>query len=549
MMCRVSPTHTAAPGQAPTPGQVTVTIDDPTGAGFGGLAPTVTLHDVELCRVGQWNASTGGAPITRELMEAVIAARQDPQSDHVPVHLGHMDPRFPALSDGEPALGWVERLRITGQPGQESLVGDLADVPARWAAIIPKAFRRRSVELAKNLRTPAGRTHPYALVGLGLLGVQAPAVKGMSDIAARYSEAALAPQNSSEQNLQVLLLEDAPPAPPVTPPVTSPAQPASADAPSVAPSSTPGHAPARHDDPQSAHDSTFHPFTPITVTQPEEPPVPRQPHTDEQLRQMFNLAADADVTALRQAIVALPEAGDPAATPGQAQAGVPVAQGQPQGQFQGQPIPVPVPVQATQQYPQQVAQPVAVAQVPGQAPAGATTAVVTPTSQAAPGNNITAQATGARELVTASAGQPGQFVQQFAAAPAQQGQQGQPAGYYLSEQQMATITSVLHNQEETRRRGLIAAALSSGRLTVHESNDWDAALADPNTAAGAERMLGLLPAGRVPVTEVGSLGYANLSAHVPASEAAFDAFENGLGLGLNRGAAAASATAANTPGA
>ena len=447
-----------------------LTSDD--ASPFGGMAPTVTLHDVELCRVGQWNASTGGTQITRAMLEAVVAASADPDADHVPVHPGHLDPRFPALSDGEPAMGWVERVRLTGDPGHERLVGDLTDVPARMAAIIPKAYRRRSVELAENLRTATGRTYPYALVGLGLLGVQAPAVKGLRDVAARYSEAAAdaGAGNRSDDALQVLLLEDAP---------------------SGAPANTVGDAAGRHDDSQSAK-------TPVPpIPQPEERPVARQSsHTDEQLRQLFNLAGDADVTALREAILALPEVGDPAApvVPAAAAPAVPAAA-------------VPAPVAA--------APAVAPAVSPAAAPA-TVAAVTAPTG----GTNITAETTGARELIAASAGQPG--------APARAG------GVFLSEQQWSTVQQVLHTQEETRRRSLIGAALSSGRISPAEQASWEQALTDPQHAPGAERLLDLLPANRVPVTEVGSLGYAHLSAHTPAAEAAFDRFEDSLGLGLNR---------------
>jgi cation transport regulator ChaB len=140
---------------------------------------TVTIPNVELVRAGTWQASTGTVKITREDLEAMLSAASDPEVDRAPVRIGHVDPRF----DGEPALGWVGNLRIH----RDMLVGDLVDVPAELADVIPKAFRRRSVEIAWAVRTPSGRRHKAALVGLALLGVSPPAVKGLADVLALYS--------------------------------------------------------------------------------------------------------------------------------------------------------------------------------------------------------------------------------------------------------------------------------------------------------------------------------------------------------------------------
>lgn len=149
-------------------------------------APTVTLTDVELVRVGSWRASTGPVTIVRDDLEAVIAAANDPEVDRAPVRIGHTDPRF----DGEPALGWVTNLRLSADGNV--LIGDLVDVPAALAEVMPAAFRRRSVELAWGVRTASGKLHRMALTGLALLGVAAPAVKGLSDVLALYGRTATA---------------------------------------------------------------------------------------------------------------------------------------------------------------------------------------------------------------------------------------------------------------------------------------------------------------------------------------------------------------------
>lgn len=143
---------------------------------------TTTIRAVELVRVGTWHASTGTTRITREDLAAVVAAHADPEIDHAPLKLGHTDKRF---GDGEPALGWVENLRLAD--GGDTLLGDLVDVPAKLAEIAPAAYRRRSVELAFGVRTPAGKAYRAVLTGLALLGVSPPAVKGLADVLALYS--------------------------------------------------------------------------------------------------------------------------------------------------------------------------------------------------------------------------------------------------------------------------------------------------------------------------------------------------------------------------
>lgn len=146
------------------------------------MPDTVVIRDVELVRAGSWSASTGPVTITTDDLEAIVTAAGDAEVDRAAVRIGHVDPRF----DGEPALGWVENLRVTG----DRLLGDLVEVPAMLAELIPRAFRRRSVEIAWQVRTAAGKQYRAALTGLALLGVAPPAVKGLADVAALYGRTA-----------------------------------------------------------------------------------------------------------------------------------------------------------------------------------------------------------------------------------------------------------------------------------------------------------------------------------------------------------------------
>lgn len=132
---------------------------------------TMTIRGVELVRAGTWNASTGRVTISPADLDNMVTASANPEIDGAPIKLGHVDPRF----DGEPALGWVKNLRLSSDG--TVLVGDLVDVPAQLADIIPSAYPRRSVEIAW-MKDQGGAV----LTGLALLGVTPPAVKGLADV-------------------------------------------------------------------------------------------------------------------------------------------------------------------------------------------------------------------------------------------------------------------------------------------------------------------------------------------------------------------------------
>lgn len=155
------------------------------------MPETTTIPNVELVRAGTWAASTGVTVIGTEDLEAMLAAAQDGEVDAAAVRIGHVDPRF----DGEPALGWVGNLRLSDDG--KALIGDLIEVPTKLAEVIPRAFRRRSVEIAWGVRTPKGKRYKAALSGLALLGVTPPAVKGLADVLALFAEDASRSSSSS----------------------------------------------------------------------------------------------------------------------------------------------------------------------------------------------------------------------------------------------------------------------------------------------------------------------------------------------------------------
>lgn len=155
---------------------------------FHGAAGVTTLAGIEIVRVGTWNASTGPTRVTEEHLAAMVAAAGDAEVDLAMIKPGHIDPRW----DGQPAMGAVRNLRVErrspgeGAPAVPTLVGDLVNVPAALAEVLPLAWPNRSAEIAWGVVTSRGR-YAAALTGLALLGVTPPAVKGLAQVAALYS--------------------------------------------------------------------------------------------------------------------------------------------------------------------------------------------------------------------------------------------------------------------------------------------------------------------------------------------------------------------------
>lgn len=146
---------------------------------------TITIPGVELCAIGEWPAMTGPASITRAKFESMIEASKQGWWDGASAHPGHFVEKKAAGQNvtNEPALGWCENLRITG----DKLVGDLARVPRKLAPLLRSAFRNRSIEWSEDVVAPDGKKYPAVLVGLGLMGAHGPAVSGLADIAELYA--------------------------------------------------------------------------------------------------------------------------------------------------------------------------------------------------------------------------------------------------------------------------------------------------------------------------------------------------------------------------
>lgn len=153
----------------------------------GVLAEMADFTNVELFRAGTWTDSKGRTRkwTVRDLQEIATAYSETKDDVHAPIKLGHDDSQ--KLVDGEPAMGWLENIRRTG----DRLIGDFIGVPDKLAKLISEgAYRARSVELQPDFKV-GEKTYKWLVTGVALLGAKLPAVSGLKDIVNLYESAHL----------------------------------------------------------------------------------------------------------------------------------------------------------------------------------------------------------------------------------------------------------------------------------------------------------------------------------------------------------------------
>jgi DNA topoisomerase IB len=146
--------------------------------------------NVELASEGVWACSTGVWDAKREDFVAAVEALECPAIRRPVLKIGHTDDRF-TPGDGEPAIGWIDNMRVDGA----KLIGDYVGVPGWINEIMASAWPDRSIEGRYNHRCQLGHTHPFVLTGVSLLGVTPPGVgtlKSLQDVADLFGVAACA---------------------------------------------------------------------------------------------------------------------------------------------------------------------------------------------------------------------------------------------------------------------------------------------------------------------------------------------------------------------
>lgn len=96
----------------------------------------------------------------------------------VPLKFGHNDEQ--PMTDGQPALGWVERVWVDGG----KLLADFVGMPSVvFNAVKNGLYKHVSVELLQNY-SRNGASHPWVLDAVALLGADIPAVRELKDLQA-----------------------------------------------------------------------------------------------------------------------------------------------------------------------------------------------------------------------------------------------------------------------------------------------------------------------------------------------------------------------------
>lgn len=136
-----------------------------------------TRPGIPIAAVGLWQAMTGEWECTADQLADAVRAQSDPSFRTPVLKLGHVDPRFQA----QPAVGRLENLRLSDD-GQQ-LLADLVGIPAWLDDVLETAYPSRSVEAMLDVTTTAGAEYLMVVTGCALLGVTAPAIESLGDIA------------------------------------------------------------------------------------------------------------------------------------------------------------------------------------------------------------------------------------------------------------------------------------------------------------------------------------------------------------------------------
>lgn len=133
------------------------------------------LKGAEIFSAGTWNGLTF-TESDLDVIESAFASLG--LAGRVPLKLGHNEDQ--PVTDGQPALGWVQRVWREG----EKLFADFADLPTVvYDAIKSKAYKFVSVELLQDAHH-GGIDFPWVLSAVSLLGADIPAVSNLRELAA-----------------------------------------------------------------------------------------------------------------------------------------------------------------------------------------------------------------------------------------------------------------------------------------------------------------------------------------------------------------------------
>lgn len=143
--------------------------------------------EFEVLAVGTFNAQRGGrVSFDRTHLEQIATTSNaliEAGMLRPPLKLGHGEDQekvramFP--EGGEPALGWVKRLRVDG----DRLLALAANIPTRFLEAVKNgAWRTRSAEILPSWTDPTGKRHEMVFRAVAWLGAVHPAVPTLADL-------------------------------------------------------------------------------------------------------------------------------------------------------------------------------------------------------------------------------------------------------------------------------------------------------------------------------------------------------------------------------
>jgi hypothetical protein len=151
-----------------------------------------TIKDVQIFSAGEWNDEK----FTTKDLENMVKSFDETKSGVKPyIKLGHDKNQKIAKNsnlqkDGLPALGWIDKMSVTG----DKLIADLVDIPKKVYDLIKiGAYKKVSCEMFFNVKIKDKR-FSHLITAISLLGADTPAVMNLDDIHSLYFEAEADPK-------------------------------------------------------------------------------------------------------------------------------------------------------------------------------------------------------------------------------------------------------------------------------------------------------------------------------------------------------------------
>lgn len=131
------------------------------------------IRRAEIFSSGTWN----GLTFTDDDLEAIVQSFEElGLGGRIPLKFGHNDEQ--RVTDGQPALGWVQRVWREGG----KVFADLVSIPTVvFDAIKRELYKFVSVELLQDAER-SGSRYPWVLSAVALLGADPPAVGNLGDL-------------------------------------------------------------------------------------------------------------------------------------------------------------------------------------------------------------------------------------------------------------------------------------------------------------------------------------------------------------------------------